>query len=364
MPRHLPDGAGRIVAGDEVFAIDREDPPVADGGDFAPAAAFDEFIGGGEAVDDKDHFRVAVDDRFGGDGAGALQGGDDVFAAGETEEVAGVGFVAGAPAGGVEFEIDAGAACGGVLLQLADEAAEPGGEFRRFFRTSDPFPERLDHIGIVVAAQRRHDEGGDVHAAEEGLQAVLVIPDDGEIDFEQQDPFGGEGAAAADFGGVFGAGDDFAVAVDGGEFTGGAEFDEERGSGGGGGENPPGRRSGFCCGGEGERGEERQQEPCPPERMKEVNPSHGKERIPIEVDLFRSDSASLLPEAATGKLYSGINSFASDFVCFSVFLLFVADQNLAQYCKLSSLIAADMIPKFRPLKKTPDFFLIGRYQQG
>ena len=113
-----------------------------------------------------------------------------------------------------------------------------------FFRTSDPFPERLDHIGIVVAAQRRHDEGGDVHAAEEGLQAVLVIPDDGEIDFEQQDPFGGEGAAAADFGGVFGAGDDFAVAVDGGEFTGGAEFDEERGSGGGGGENPPGRRSG------------------------------------------------------------------------------------------------------------------------
>ena len=311
MPRHLPDGAGRIVAGDEVFAIDREDPPVADGGDFAPAAAFDEFIGGGEAVDDKDHFRVAVDDRFGGDGAGALQGGDDVFAAGETEEVTGVGFVAGAPAGGVEFEIDAGAACGGVLLQLADEAAEPGGDFRRFFRTSDPFPERLDHIGIVVAAQRRHDEGGDVHAAEEGLQAVLVIPDDGEIDFEQQDPFGGEGAAAADFCGVFGAGDDFAVAVDGGEFTGGAEFDEERGSGGGGGEDPPGRRSGFRCGGEGERGEERQQEPCPPERMKEVNPSHGKERIPIEVDLFRSDSASLLPEAATGKLYLGSGDFSS-----------------------------------------------------
>lgn len=110
---------------------------------------------------------------------------------------------------------------------------------------------------------------------------MLVIPDDGEIDFEQQDPFGGEGAAAADFCGVFGAGDDFTVAVDGGEFTGGAEFDEERGSGGGGGEDPPGRRSGFRCGGEGERGEERQQEPCPPERMKKMNLSQGKEKIPI-----------------------------------------------------------------------------------
>ena len=318
MPRHLPDGASRIVTGNEVFAIDREDPPVADGGDFAPAAASGEFIGGGEAVDDKDHFRGAVDDRFGGDGAGALQGGYDVFAAGEAEKVAGVGFVAGAPAGGVKFEIDTGAACGGVLLQLADEAAEPGGDFRRFFRASDPFSERLDHIGIVVAAQRRHDEGGDVHAAEEGLQAVLVIPDDGEIDFEQQDPFGGEGAAAADFCGVFGAGDDFAVAVDGGEFTGGAEFDEERGSGGGGGEDPPGRRSGFRCGGEGERGEERQQEPCPPERMKKMNLSQGKEKIPIEVDLFRSDSAPPLSETTTRKLYSGIDGFASDFARFSV----------------------------------------------
>ncbi|WP_417170997.1 hypothetical protein [Victivallis sp.] len=45
--------------------------------------------------------------------------------------------------------------------------------------------------------------------------------------------------------------------------------------------------------------------------MKEVNPSHGKERIPIEVDLFRSDSASLLPEAATGKLYLGSGDFSS-----------------------------------------------------